>query len=197
MIHRISWASLVLLLGLPVLAFGLGWTYWPDKPAEQAAAHLFRPQTQQSTIKDEPIALLGDAFAFTVNMSGRINYFSGRFNQRGNWLPLDPQRFLGLEKIDFEIMFNQPPYQIEVDLAGQVTLLAGHPGRTTYTFWLIMPQGPATLDWHNQRLRQPHSVNISAVAWYDRSQSASSQISGVELTGSVYQIVHVQPEPAR
>lgn len=127
-----------------------------------------------------------------VVLYGKIGYFNGKTNLRGQTFAAQPHRFLAGEEIHIDMYFDFEPREINVKINGLERRLAGVPGRRYYWTSFILPAWPATLDWDGSRLLAPYQLQVTAVSRSDPDHTAMAVIDDIELTGSVWSIVHVQ-----
>ncbi len=127
-------------------------------------------------------------FSATVSLKGAIGYFAGQTTLRGQVVPLDPLRFLGLEKLLITVDFNRPPRSIRYSLAGSERVIFAKAGQTHYEASMIVPTGHQTMNWQNGRERDALSFELWARERSKTNETVSVTIPGVDLTGSVYDI---------
>lgn len=166
---------------------GTGWIRAPDPEPVLAAP--------QQGGKGNPIRALLDSpdFAVTMQIKGGIGYFAGQTNELGRTLPVDPHRFLVLERLWLILDFTGEPQSIAIDFNGNEYNLAGVSGVTHYQTYLIIPEWPSTLTWDNVRLSPPLTLRVQAVARDNPDHQAGCLIEDIEITGDIYDITYAQP----
>jgi hypothetical protein len=140
-----------------------------------------------------PLAGTTGLFTAAVTVAGGIRYFAGQTNALGQTLPVNPLRFLALERLRLVMDFSQDPVRIEIRLLDRLWIINGVSGKTRYETYLFLPELPETLSWSGQRLAPPMSLLVTATARADPNVTASASVDGLELTGDVREIVRVQP----
>ena len=131
-------------------------------------------------------------FAVDIRVKGAIAYFSGRVNGQGIQLVNNPRRFLGYEKIHINLTFSREPAVILCSLGDASVRIEGRPGILSYETSLIVPARQTTLTWLGSRLRQPLSLVIQANESRNPASQISAALQGIEITGTVFDIAHVQ-----
>ncbi|MEA4888103.1 MAG: hypothetical protein VB070_01360 [Clostridiaceae bacterium] len=133
-----------------------------------------------------------EPFGLQVGIVGSIGYFAGQTNDLGQKMPADPHRFLAREKLRIYLDFTSPPQMIRMRFASQEYNLAGVEGQTHYETYLHIPELPSTLSWTDKRLAPPMTLQVTAVDKNNPPNQIDAVIDDIELTGSVYDIVHAQ-----
>ena len=128
---------------------GAGWIRAPD-PETVLAAPL-----QSEEGQTDGVPLSDPDFAVTIEIQGGIGYFAGQTNVLGRTLPVDPHRFLVLERLWLVLDFTREPQSIAIDFNGHAYNLAGVSGVTHYQTYLMIPEWPSTLTWDNIRPSPP------------------------------------------
>lgn len=155
-----------------------------------------------------------------VSIQGYINHWRGQVDAFGKQLTNEPHRFLSLEKV--RVTVNTSGYadkivirfspQLEAmtytDPNGNVYNYSDKTGYNVYfptntTFNLnatqntstlnwdyILPLAPSTKSWNNQVLSVPYTLTVTA---YKGATSVTTTISDLQITGNLYDIIHVQP----
>ncbi|HBP37826.1 MAG TPA: hypothetical protein DD640_03635 [Clostridiales bacterium] len=134
-------------------------------------------------------------FQVSVGISGSIRYFSGQTNSLGQTMPLNPRRFLALERIKISLDFTRAIQLTEIDFAGRKIRMSGVPGQKHYEASMIIPLMPSTLAWNGSRLAPALLLQVYAL---DRSNPAASlfyKTKDIDITGSVYDIAFAQISP--
>ena len=131
-------------------------------------------------------------FQAAISLDGGIGYFAGQTNQRGRTLPDNPLVFLVGERINITMDFSQEPLAMTISLNNLTLHLAGIIGKTHYETWLIVPQWARTLDWDGGRVGASLSLSLHATSRADPLGWADVTIPGLEIGGSVYDILVAQ-----
>ncbi len=134
-----------------------------------------------------------DGFSCQLDLRPQISYFNGKTNLQGNELPQEPKRLLGRETLLVSLQFSEPPSRIELTLGSASILLYGHPGRSVYTVTLRAPADDETLNWSHQRLADPLALVLFATPYSNAQTELIVELPGIEITGHVRHLVHVQP----
>ena len=134
-----------------------------------------------------------DGFGCQMELQPQIGYFNGETNLQGTDLPDTPGRLLGSETLVISLQFSEPPSRIEVSLGSESVLLFGHPGRSVYTVNLRAPADDETLNWSHQRLADPLDLVLFATPHSNPQTELTVILPGIEITGHVRHLVHVQP----
>lgn len=129
-----------------------------------------------------------------MSISGAISLFDGKKTMTGYNLPFNKKRFLCLEKITLRIDFEGAPMPNSVTfypLGGKTTtaMVIKTSYKTGYA-QLIYPMGiiPSTLTWSNVRVNPAYSCYASS---YIGSKRTDYVISGIEITGDIYDLVYL------
>jgi hypothetical protein len=132
------------------------------------------------------------AFRVDVAVSGAINYFSGQTNSAGLTVPVNPHRFLALERLKISLDFNRAPLSAEITFAGREIRLTGAADQKHFDASLIIPRLPSTITWDGRRLADPLTLRIHARDRSSPSQELNCDIQDVDITGDVYDITYAQ-----
>lgn len=210
MSQRLFWINVSLFMLLPLLIILA--LFLPREPALSASLSIAdspSPDTAAALAREEmpaagKIEIISsgskipqssdrqDGPGPDVVLSGRIGYFNGKTNLQGRELPDQPHRFLAGELLHIDIYLPFEPREMTVTINDIERRLAGVPGRRYYWTSFILPAWPATLDWDGSRLLAPYQLQVMAVSRSDPDLVAMTLIDDIELTGSVWSIVHVQ-----
>lgn len=134
-------------------------------------------------------------FAVQVSVEGGIGYFAGQINSLGRLLPVQPHRFLALERLKISLDFNRDPQIASYTFNGQKNPISCIPGICHYEVSLIIPDIPSTLSWADQRLRAPMQLLIEAQDRQTPPGRLAVSVNDLEITGNVYDITYPQARP--
>jgi len=130
--------------------------------------------------------------AVQVSVEGAISYFSGQLNSLGRLLPVQPHRFLALERMKITLDFNRDPLSASYTFNGQNVPITCERGISHYEVSLIIPDIPSTLSWENQRLRPPLQLLIEAQDRQTPAGRLAVSVNDLEITGNVFDITYPQ-----
>lgn len=146
-----------------------------------------------------------------VNVTGRWNHWRGQIDRQGRQIALNPLRFLSYEMIRLDVIAEGEPDSVSVRLSPELEAMAfldanGNfyqyeedfskreefpiqlmpVGNDHYCADYALPLAASTLDWRDIRLREAYWIEITA-NWGSRTEQR--RISGIELTGNVYDLI--------
>lgn len=131
----------------------------------------------------------------TLKMEGAISLFKNSKTLLGYSLPLNPLRFLCLEKITLRIDFKSAPlpdYVVFYPVGGSSSYAVVNKTSATtgysqhqYTLGVL----PSTISWSNVRLSPSLSCHASC---YYGGVKEDVYLYGIEITGDVYDLVYLQ-----
>jgi len=131
-------------------------------------------------------------FTVQVSVKGGIDYFSGQLNSFGRLLPVQPHRFLALERMKIYLDFNRDPLMASYTFNGQKIPIKCVQGLSHYEVSLIIPDIPSTLSWEDQRLRPPLQLLIEAQDRQTPTGRLAVSVDDLEITGNVFDITYPQ-----
>lgn len=145
------------------------------------------------TIYEEP--LYSNNLNASLSMTGEISLFNGSNTLLNKYLPNNNLRFLCLEKVKLQVDFANSalPQTVTFFPAGfapvTVKTVITSPGSgyaaLNYTMGII----PFTLDWENKRIRSPYTAFAHM---YINGESKYLTLEGIEITGSVHDLLYLQ-----
>jgi len=145
------------------------------------------------SISEEP--LHSNTLNATMSMKGEISAFRGDNSLLYNNLPINEMRFLCLEKVTLRIDFENSALPSNVTffpvggspVSRAVTVTGPNRGYAEhkYTMAIVL----STLDWENKRIRTPY--NAFAYMSID-GQPKYILLEGIEITGSIHDLVYIQ-----
>ncbi|MHB8964151.1 MAG: hypothetical protein ACYC5K_13475 [Saccharofermentanales bacterium] len=133
----------------------------------------------------------------TLKITGAISLFKNSRSLIGISLPLNPKRFLCYEKLtvrlDFtgsalpsRVVFYPPGGRPALSLVARTGPGSGF---AEHSYYLSVV--PSTLTWDNVRVAPPYQCTARA---YYTDKQADYVIGGIEVTGSVYDILYLQSD---
>lgn len=137
-------------------------------------------------------AAAAPAFDVQADIRGSIHYFSGQTNSQGLTLPINPHRFLAMERMNIILDFTRDPQSIEYTFNGAVHKIACVQGIKHYETSLLLPNLPSTLTWDGQRLQAAMKLTIKAADRSSPVRTIIRTIKDIELTGNIYNIAYAQ-----
>ena len=134
---------------------------------------------------------------FTVR--GDIEFFNGRTSYIGLDLLVNPKRFMCLERLTLRVDFVNGimPERVVFHPVGAVSaevpvMITGpHSGFAELKYYIGVI--PSTVNWKNQRLSEP--LSCRARVYYSGTYK-DLYIYGIDITGSIYDIIYIQGKPA-
>jgi hypothetical protein len=159
----------------------------------------------------------------SATIEGSINRWDGGTDIHGNVLPKNDHRFLSLEKVkikvftdgyadkviirfspELEAMTYRPEgknyvYDMKKDYGIEYTYF---PEDTTFeldstkrtneiTWEYYLPLAEDTLDWEGRRAKSPYVMTVYA---YKGDKCAVYTVDDIEITGTVFDLIHIQPK---
>lgn len=129
-----------------------------------------------------------------LTIKGSISLFDGKKTMMGYTLPINPKRFLCLEKITMRIDFNcetVPDTVIFYPLGGKTRIVSvikitNTTGYAQISYYMDIIK--SSLTWSNVRVKP--SYLCSARAYY-KNISMEFVLKGIEITGDIYDLVYV------
>lgn len=133
-----------------------------------------------------------------MSMTGAISLFKDRKTAMGYSLKADAMRFLSLEKVTLRIDFTGPSIPDRVifhplgapDAHEAVTRTGDSSGFAQISYSIAIL--PSSLTWSNVRIRMPYQCTASA---FNGNTRTDYTLSGIEITGDIYDLVYLQSFP--
>jgi len=153
-----------------------------------------------------------------LRIVGDIGYFRGQTDLLGRSVDRDPLRFLGLETVTVTAVFSRTPDRVVFTPVGLLyaaefrdpfgnlyalsrlgrrspaypadfTVIPA-PGQTKVAFRYMLPLAPSTVSWEGRALRGGYRFEVRAES---AGQSWTRALTGIGITGDVFDVVHLQP----
>ena len=145
------------------------------------------------TIIEEP--LYSNTVSATMSMTGDISLFRGENTLFYNNLPTDKMRFLCLERVTLRIDFENSAMPDNVTffpiggnpVSSKVIVTSPGKGYAQYNYTLVIL--PSTLNWENRRINNPY---FAYTYMYINNQPMYLTLGGIEITGSIHDLVYIQ-----
>lgn len=155
-----------------------------------------------------------------AEIKGYWNHWRGQQDVWGTRLALNPLRFLSYETVRIEVLIKGKPEQVTMTCSpelmamrytntkGQTYLYRDETGfevafplmlkkeqstsaGDVYVVEYVLPLCKMTLDWENNRCAQPYWISIQVKKG---STVKYKEVSGIEITGNIYDLLYVQPK---
>ncbi|NCA97865.1 MAG: hypothetical protein EOM70_00655 [Clostridia bacterium] len=133
-------------------------------------------------------------FTIALDTSGSLDYFASRNNEFDYNESRDRNRYLGLEKVTFEIDFSHPTESASLIFLGKTYTLnqnSANPA-THFEVEVTIPSDRQTLNWQHQRLTKSHLAEVRATATINGVSSYRvKKQSDIEVTGDIHDLSRV------
>jgi hypothetical protein len=178
---------------------------------------VFAAATLEVTVADG--ARNADPF-LSLEIVGDVGYFRGQKDLLGRTVDRDPMRFLGLETVTVTATFSRTPDRVvftpvgpllatdyrdpfgnlyALSRFGRRSLLypadftvVPTPGQTRVAFRYRLPLVPSTVSWEGRALREAYRFEVRADL---AGSSTVRSLSGIGITGDIFDVLHLQPVP--
>lgn len=127
-----------------------------------------------------------------AGITGAIGFFSGAPTLAGRTFAASGRRFLGLETVWLNVRFSKPVRSWQYTFQGLTHMIAGAENQLDFSVPLRMPLNCDTLSWQDNRLQPALEIRIDATGREAPEQSAQAVLSGIELTGDIYDLLYLQ-----
>lgn len=137
---------------------------------------------------EKPVApLLIDA-----DLEGAIGFFSGSRMLNGSTPLASKRRFLGLETVWLKVRFSKPLTRWQFTFLGKTKVVElAEPAKDSRVA-IRMPLDQSSLTWHDERIRPSLLIEIKASDPERADAIVTTEITGIELTGDVFDLLYLQ-----
>ncbi len=151
------------------------------------------------TIIEDPVPVPKQDATGVLSIRGDIGFFRDGRSMAGYPIPKNDKRFLCYERVTarLDLAGGNMPSKVVFDLPGgpfvEVPVIKTGTDRGYASFSYYIGEIPSTVTWQNVRIRLPYICKASA---YFGTRRIDHSLGGIDITGSIYDIVYFQGKPA-